>query len=276
MDALPQHGTIFFSRMRLRRGKADLHIHSNFSDGHATVAEILDHVEENTDLTVIAITDHNTIDGALLASEIVRRGKYRFDVVIGEEISSKHGDVIGLFLQEAVLPYQSFEATVQEICRQGGLAIIPHPNLISCHIHPRRIFALLENNKDFIAGIELSSGILYDKKTTKYWLEVTRKYGLAAIGATDSHELFSLGRAVTYFTGQKAQDLYQALTQGKTEAGFTPLTLREKLRFFTGAAKWHFATRLKAESRSMMQHVPKFSPTRLALRSAKHYLGLPY
>lgn len=263
-------------RHRGRCGKADLHIHSNFSDGHATVEEILDHVEYQTDLAIIAITDHNTIDGALLASSIVRRKNYRFQVVIGEEIASKHGDVIGLFLVKPILPYQSFEETVRQIRSQRGLVIIPHPNLISAHIHPERIARLREKNPQAIAGIELSSGILYDEDNAQHWLRFTKRFGIAAIGATDSHELFSIGRAVTYFAGQTAEDIYQALIQGRTEAVFTPLTPWEKLRFFIGATKWHFSTRLKTKSRSLLSHVPAFSPTHLVLRAAKHYFGLPY
>src|SRR5918996_1123950 len=48
-----------------RLGKADMHLHTLYSDGCATVQELLDHVEHNTDLDVIAITDHERIDGAL-------------------------------------------------------------------------------------------------------------------------------------------------------------------------------------------------------------------
>ena len=47
--------------------KADVHIHSNFSDGAPGITEILDYVEDKTNLDVIAITDHDTIEGAKLA-----------------------------------------------------------------------------------------------------------------------------------------------------------------------------------------------------------------
>jgi 4-carboxymuconolactone decarboxylase len=53
-----------------RRGRADLHIHTLASDGVSGVAEILDHVQTRTDLDVIAITDHERIDGALRAAEL--------------------------------------------------------------------------------------------------------------------------------------------------------------------------------------------------------------
>lgn len=53
-------------------GKADLHIHSNYSDGKNSIEEILEFVETKTDLDVIAITDHNTIEGALLARQVAK------------------------------------------------------------------------------------------------------------------------------------------------------------------------------------------------------------
>ena len=86
---------------RTHLGKADLHIHSNCSDGKPSIEEILEYVEHKTDLDVIAITDHDTIDGALLAQELMKRKKYRFEVIIGEEISTKRGHIIGLFLKKA-------------------------------------------------------------------------------------------------------------------------------------------------------------------------------
>ena len=79
-------------------GKADYHIHSNFSDGKPSVEEILDWVENQTDLDLIAITDHDTVDGAMLAKQIMNEKSFRFSLIIGEEISTKSGHIIGLFL----------------------------------------------------------------------------------------------------------------------------------------------------------------------------------
>ena len=48
-------------------GRADLHMHSTYSDGIGTIQQILHHVEHNTDLDVIALTDHDVVEGALRA-----------------------------------------------------------------------------------------------------------------------------------------------------------------------------------------------------------------
>ncbi len=105
--------------------KADLHIHSDHSDGLASIPEIMDYVAEKTDLKVIAITDHNTIEGALFAKSL--EDMYEFEVVIGEEVSSTSGHILGLFLTEPVPPRMSPIETIAAITEQDGLAIIPHP-----------------------------------------------------------------------------------------------------------------------------------------------------
>ena len=66
-----------------RLGRADLHIHTLASDGTAGVVDILDHVERNTQLDVIAITDHERIDAALVGRSMARDRGLRFEVVVG-------------------------------------------------------------------------------------------------------------------------------------------------------------------------------------------------
>jgi len=74
-----------------KRGKADLHMHSTYSDGSATIEQILEHVLQNTNLDVIALTDHDVIEGSLRARDLWTKGSYRFDFVVGEEVSTKEG-----------------------------------------------------------------------------------------------------------------------------------------------------------------------------------------
>ncbi len=105
--------------------KADLHIHSNHSDGLGTVPEIMDYVQERTDLRVIAITDHNTLEGALFAKSLEEM--YDFEVVVGVEISSAQGHITGLFVSEPIEPGLSGAETIRRINEQGGVAVIPHP-----------------------------------------------------------------------------------------------------------------------------------------------------
>ena len=89
----------------MNTGKADIHIHTTFSDGLNEPEAVVNYVLTQTDLSVIAITDHNTIDGARVAHAYWRRHRHDFrqlEVIQGVEVSSAHGHILGLFLHEDV------------------------------------------------------------------------------------------------------------------------------------------------------------------------------
>src|SRR4029077_7846976 len=84
------------------RGRADMHLHTLYSDGTMEVQALLDQVERETDLDLIAVTDHERIDGALRARELHDAGDYHFGLVVGEEITTRRGHLLGLFLTERI------------------------------------------------------------------------------------------------------------------------------------------------------------------------------
>src|SRR5881392_4120356 len=85
-------------------GRADLHMHSTYSDGLATIEQILHQVQHHMHLDVIAITDHDVIEGALRARDLWARGRYRFDFVVGEEVSTNEVHMLALFIQKRIQP----------------------------------------------------------------------------------------------------------------------------------------------------------------------------
>jgi predicted metal-dependent phosphoesterase TrpH len=113
--------------MTQRLGRADLHIHTLASDGTAGVVDIVDHVERNTDLDVIAITDHERIDAALAGRAIARDRGLRVEVVVGEEVTTLGGHLLALWIETPIKPFRSLRSTIAAIHDQGGLAIPAHP-----------------------------------------------------------------------------------------------------------------------------------------------------
>lgn len=102
--------------------KIDLHTHSVGSpDGGITIEEYAKLLDDKV-LDMIAITDHDSIDQALAI-----QNKLGPRIIIGEEITSLEGEIIGLFLRQKVEPGLSAIETVQAIKSQGGLVYIPHP-----------------------------------------------------------------------------------------------------------------------------------------------------
>lgn len=197
--------------------KADLHIHSDHSDGLARIPEIMNYVQNETDLRVIAITDHNTIEGALFAKSLSEL--YDFDVVIGEEISSKTGHILGLFLQEAVPAGMTAADTIRAIEEQDGIAIIAHP-------FANRAFGPFGLNSVGQALDELAFKGLEVYNSSPYLIYANKLaaktfaggQGIAATGGSDAHVLKAVGKGYTLFKGTTAEDLRRSIDNLETRA----------------------------------------------------------
>lgn len=104
--------------------KCVFHIHTFFSKDCNTSLEAIRHACVVNDVDVVVITDHDTIDGALGLRDIVDE---KLRVIVGEEITTNDGEIIGLFLKKKIAPYKSAIQTIVDIRGQGGLVCIPHP-----------------------------------------------------------------------------------------------------------------------------------------------------
>ena len=86
-------------------GRADLHCHTHYSDGSDSPAAVVAEARRRR-LDVLAVTDHDTLDGALPAVDIARRPGVitGLEIVVGEEVTSLDGHILGLFLKRPVAP----------------------------------------------------------------------------------------------------------------------------------------------------------------------------
>ena len=137
-------------------GRADFHLHSTYSDGLGTIQQILHDVQHNTDLDVIALTDHNVVEGALRARDLWAKGNYRFDFIVGEEISTREGHMLALFIEKRIPSHLSIEHSIDLVHEQGGLAIVAHPlNPLFRHSCQREVLDRIFDNDDvWLDGIE--------------------------------------------------------------------------------------------------------------------------
>ena len=102
--------------------RVDLHSHTMWSGDSTTTPEEVIEAVEASGIDVLAITDHNAIRGAAeLADKLPCR------VIIGEEIKTRTGEIIGLFLSERVPFGLPAEEVALRIRDQGGVVYIPHP-----------------------------------------------------------------------------------------------------------------------------------------------------
>ncbi|MGH2487041.1 MAG: PHP domain-containing protein, partial [Ktedonobacterales bacterium] len=171
-------------------GLADLHMHTNYSDGTGSVEEVLAFAQHHTALDVIAITDHDTIEGALRARDLVAKSTYRFEVIVGEEISTREGHLLALFLHKPIAPNQSIERSIELIREQDGVAIVAHPfNRVFRHSVQRSVMnRLLRQPELHPDGIETLNGSFAGIGSSQRAMSLARNvYHWAETGGSDAH-----------------------------------------------------------------------------------------
>ncbi len=201
-------------------GKADLHVHTAHSDGMCDVPELLYHVESETDLDLIAVTDHDSLDGAWEARERWAKGRYRFEVIPGMEVTTIEGHILALFVEEPPPSLRPVEETLSAIHRLGGLAVVPHPfTWLTRGMGLRHLRRILANGHDgvYVDAIEVTNqtpaGRLGASKARRLNQD---EFCLAEAGGSDAHFLSVIGTAHTDFAGRSAGDLRGAIAARTT------------------------------------------------------------
>src|SRR5262245_58029039 len=90
-------------------------------------AETVAMIATRTAMDVVAITDHDTTEGAFIALDYARQHYPDLDIIIGQEVTTGEGDVVGLFLRSTLPKFRTALEAIQAIHQQGGLAIAVHP-----------------------------------------------------------------------------------------------------------------------------------------------------
>lgn len=169
--------------------KLDLHTHSIASnDGGITASDYARAIETKL-IDVIAITDHNRIDFAIDIQK-----KYPNNIIIGEEIMTLEGEIIGLFLTKKIEPHMNLEQTISEIKAQGGLSYIPHP------IEKLRkgiSWDDLNKIKDSVDILEIGNGRALNKTNYKKLVSWASLNNIRTASSSDAHGKRGLGKTHT-------------------------------------------------------------------------------
>lgn len=187
--------------------KADLHSHTRFSPDSILSPEEYVRRYVARGFGCVAVTDHNTLDGALAV-----RAMAPFTVIAGEEIRSADGEILGFFLQEAVPPGLSALETVRAIKAQGGLVALPHP--FDRFRRPVRAEALPEilPQVDIVEVFNARTTLQRDNQRARAFAQ---QHGLAMSAASDAHTPWEVGTVwveMPQFDGP--QSFLAALRQG--------------------------------------------------------------
>ncbi len=193
-------------------------MHTTASDGWPSPHEVVDHARA-TGLDVIAVTDHDTIEGALRAYDHAA-GRSKLQVVVGEEVSSRDGHIVGLFIEKRIRPGMSAAATVHAIHDQGGVAVAVHPFWRT----QRRTRSGLVHGVGWLAAELDFDAIEVENATPGFYVfnQLARRLnmglGSAELGGSDAHILDAVGRAFTEFPGKTSKDLRSAIESATTVA----------------------------------------------------------
>lgn len=167
--------------------RVDLHIHTRHSPDSATSPDRLVARCLEVGLTCIAVTDHNTLKGALETARIAP-----FRVILGEEVKTAEGDLIGLFLREEVPPGLPPVETARRIKAQGGLVMLPHPydRLRRSVLTPRALREVLPF-ADIVEVFNARNVFQADNRRAR---ALAAEQGLLMAAVSDAHHPLELGR----------------------------------------------------------------------------------
>ncbi len=217
--------------------KADLHMHTHFShDSGAPSKSIVERCIK-TGVNCIAVTDHNNIRGALEVRSIAP-----FQVIIGEEIKSSAGDIIGLFLEEEIPRGLSPQETVEAIKSQGGLVMVPHPfdRLRPSAIKYEALKEILPK-VDIMEAFNAHNLLMRDNDRAE---KFSRDHDLVAAAVSDSHTPLELGR--TFMEMPEFDGTPEGFKRSLLQARLVKKRANHVLRFTTVYIKLRRLLRLHA------------------------------
>ena len=181
--------------------KIDLHIHSKYSkDSMLEPAKIIK-IAKKRRLDGVAVTDHGTIKGGIEALKINKDKD--FQVIVGAEIKTEYGDVIGMFLNEEIKS-QIFMQVVEEIRDQDGLVVLAHPFRKSITF-PTDLLKYV----DLIEGFNARSPKDLNKKAG----ELARSFGMPMAAGSDAHLGFEVGGGRTIVNDGTKEELKRGKTK---------------------------------------------------------------
>lgn len=218
----------------------DLHCHSKYSMDCDMNPKKIVKIAKKRGLDAIAITDHNQIEGALEAQKYANG---EILVIIGEEVFTSSGDILGLFLKERVTSFDAKEA-IAHIKSQGGIVIKPHPFVDTMSLE-EEVCKMLDGCEGFNARHAKTNhceGPIGDPQVAEF----AKQYNLALTASSDAHFYPEIGNARTILSASSLEEAKKQILNKNTS-----LTGKRSSRF-------HFiASGVLKSFRSLINPVPE-------------------
>ncbi|WP_318568066.1 PHP domain-containing protein [Salinigranum marinum] len=168
--------------------RIDPHVHSSASyDGHDPVDLILEQAAD-IGLDAVVVTDHDVMHASLTAAELA--ADYGLVGIPGVEVSTAHGHLLALGIEELPPRRRPLDETVDWVRRHGGVAIVPHPFQRSRHGVPKRAFTDAD-------AVEVYNSWLFTGYKNRRARRFADKQGYPGVAGSDAHHVGFVGRAYT-------------------------------------------------------------------------------
>lgn len=165
--------------------RVDLHVHSSASFDCGVDPHLIARRSQKLGLGPLCLTDHNTIS----AASAVQRSSPAGTIIVGEEILTTEGEIIGLFLQQAIAPGLTVHKTVCEIKSQGGIVYLPHPLDAS---RPSLSASAIDRVVEDLDVIEVFN-CRSSADSNRAAQELCRNLGAVPASGSDAHSLKEIG-----------------------------------------------------------------------------------
>jgi len=171
--------------------KVLLHVHTSYSLDSIMDKYLLLMMCKIRGIDCLAITDHNEIEGALSWRGFLQ--SHGVSVIVGEEIFTNQGEIIGLFLEKKISRGMTVQETIDAIEQQNAIVYIPHPYDLSRQKSVLEYSALLQY-KERVQLIEIHNGRNRSKQYTLEQQRIGKEVGAIPVVGEDAHCFFEVGR----------------------------------------------------------------------------------
>lgn len=196
--------------------KIDLHVHTIYSaDGKTTLNEVVQYAQKRG-LDGVAITDHDTIQGA---RKLVQQE--RLVIIPGIEVSSRQGHVLGLNIDQPIPPRLDITETAEKIRQLGGIAVIAHPSTVI----KTGLGIKITSSSDIDAVEVINSSSFPFALSTYLARRLAKRLGLPQTAGSDAHYPKEIGSAFTCVeANSNPDDIIEAIRKDKTKPFGKPIS----------------------------------------------------
>ncbi|MFC6942119.1 PHP domain-containing protein [Salinirubellus sp. GCM10025818] len=198
-----------------RTVRIDPHVHSAASYDGRDPPELLLEQAAAVGLDAVVVTDHDRIEASLRAADLAP--EFGLIGIPGAEISTAHGHLLGIGIEELPDPGRPMDETVATVRDLGGVAVVPHPFQRTRHGARRRVLQSID-----IDGIETYNAWLFTGYRNLRARAFAHRNGLTSLAGSDAHSVTTVGRAFTEMEFEDrrgrvtARDVVEAIHNGTT------------------------------------------------------------